>query len=92
MMSQCVNRELDKLQDNRKSFLQSIKMEPDKERLRLLALKRKYDSGEISELDISDEDMMKIVDLYEEEIHNIKDETKRAKNKIKRMLEELKNN
>lgn len=92
MMSQCVNRELDELQDNRKSFLQSIKMEPDKERLRLLALKRKYDSGEISELDISDEDMMKIVDLYEEEIRNIKDETKRAKNKIKRMLEELKNN
>lgn len=91
-MSQCVNRELDELQDNRKSFLQSIKMEPDKERLRLLALKRKYDSGEISELDISDEDMMKIVDLYEEEIRNIKDETKRAKNKIKRMLEELKNN
>lgn len=91
-MSQCVNRELDKLQDNRKSFLQSIKMEPDKERLRLLALKRKYDSGEISELDISDEDIMKIADLYEEEIRKIKDETKRAKNKIKRMLEELKNN
>ena len=91
MMSNCVDRELEKLQDNQKSFLQSIKVEPDKERLRLLALKRKYDCGEISELDISDEDMMKIVDLYEEEIRNIKDETKRAKNKIKLMLEELKN-
>lgn len=91
MMSNCVDRELEKLQDNQKSFLQSIKVEQDKERLRVLALKRKYDCGEISELDISDEDMMKIVDLYEEEIRNIKDETKRAKNKIKLMLEELKN-
>ena len=91
MMINCVDSELEKLQYNQKSFLQSIKVEPDKERLRLLALKRKYDCGEISELDISDEDIMKIVDLYEEEIRNIKDETKRAKNKIKLMLEELKN-
>ena len=90
-MINCVDSELEKLQYNQKSFLQSIKVEPDKERLRLLALKRKYDCGEISELDISDEDIMKIVDLYEEEIRNIKDETKRAKNKIKLMLEELKN-
>lgn len=71
----------------KKSFLQRIRVEPDEERLRLLELKRKYDSGEIS-----DKDIMGIIDLYEEEIHNIKDETKKAKNKIKLMLEELKNN
>lgn len=86
MMINCVDSELEKLQYNQKSFLQSIKVEQDKERLRLLALKRKYDCGEISELDISDEDIMKIVDLYEEEIYSIKDETKKAKDRIKNML------
>ena len=89
-MSSCIDCEFEKLQDNKESFLQSIRVEPDKERLRLLELKRKYDNGEISELDISEEDVMKIADLYEEEINSIEAETNKAKLRIKRMLKELK--
>ena len=89
-MSSCIDCEFEKLQDNKESFLQSIRVEPDEERLRLLELKRKYDNGEISELDISEEDVMKIADLYEEEINSIEAETNKAKLRIKRMLKELK--
>lgn len=90
-MSNCIDCEIEKLQDNKESFLQSIRVEPDKERLRLLELKRKYDNGEILELDISEEDIMKIAGLYEEEINSIEAETNKAKIRIKRMLKELKN-
>ncbi len=90
MMSSCIDCEFEKLQDSKKSFLQSIRVEPDKERLRLLELKRKYDNEEISELDISEEDIIKIADLYEEEINSIEAEKNRAKSRIKRMLKELK--
>lgn len=89
-MSNCINSEVEKLQDDKKSFLQSIRIEPDRELLRLLDLKRKYDNGEISELDISEEDIIKIADLYEEEINTIEAETNRTKCRIKRMLKALK--
>lgn len=89
-MSSCIDCEFEKLQDNKESFLQSIRVEPDKERLRLLELKRKYDNEEISELDISEEDIMKMADLYEEEINSIEAKTNKAKSRIKCMLKELK--
>ena len=82
---------LEELENNRKSFLNRIRIEQDKDKQRILVLKRKYDEGEISESDISEEDAKKILELYEEEIARIKDDTNKAKNRIRRMLNELKN-
>lgn len=89
-MSNCVNNKSEKIHDNKESFIQSIRVEPDKEQLRLLELKRKYDNDEIIEQDISKQDILKIVKLYEEEINTIEAETNKAKSRIKRMLGELK--
>lgn len=80
----------EKLQNNQNSFLESIKIEQDKEKLRLMEIKRRYDCGEISEDEISDADIKKIIELYDEEIQDIKSDTRNIKYKIKKELEELK--
>lgn len=80
----------EKLQNNQNSFLESIKIEQDKEKLRLMEIKRRYDCGEISEDEISEEDIKKIIELYDEEIQDIKSDTRNIKYKIKKELEELK--
>lgn len=90
MESNCANSKSEKMQYNKESFLQSIRIKPDKERLRLLELKRKYDNDEITEQDISKQDIIKIANLYEEEINNIERETNKVKSRIKRMLGESK--
>ena len=60
------------MSNNRESFLESIKYSQDKELIRLMELKRKYDNEEITEEDISEEDAEKLLRLYEIEIENIK--------------------
>lgn len=80
----------EKLQNNQNSFLESIKIEQNKEKLRLMEIKRRYECGEISENEISDEDIKKIIELYDEEIQDIKSDTRSIKYKIKKELEELK--
>lgn len=80
----------EKLQNNQNSFLESIKIEQNKEKLRLMEIKRRYECGEISENEISDEDIKKIIELYDEEIQDIKSDTRNIKYKIKKELEELK--
>ena len=49
-----------------------------------------YDNGEIDEEDISDEDMNKLIEMYERETEELNDETEKIKIHISQMLKELK--
>ena len=63
----------------------------DKEKNRVLNLRKKWEEGEIDAEDISDEDVKNIVELYNKETEKIKDETSQIKENIAKMLKELKN-
>ncbi len=78
------------MSNNRESFLDSIRVTQDEELIRLKELKRKYDDEEITEENISEEDAEKLIELYEIEIKNIKNETNNAKERMKKELAELK--
>lgn len=78
------------LQDNRENFFYKIKVEQDEELLRLLKLKQKYDNGDISEDDISEDDARRVIKLYEQEINNLNVDIEKSKNRIKHKLNELK--
>lgn len=75
--------------DIRDSFIESIQIKKDKENLRLCKLKQQYDNGEIDEDDIPDEDVEKIVELYEKETDKLKADTEKIKNHIRQMLKQL---
>lgn len=75
--------------DIRDSFIESIQIKKDKEKLRLCKLKQQYDNGEIDEDDIPDEDVEKLVELYEEETDKLKADTEKIKNHIRQMLKQL---
>lgn len=75
--------------DTRDSFIESIQIKKDKEKLRLCRLKQQYDNGEIDEDDIPDEDVEKIVELYEKETDKLKADTEKIKNHIRQMLKQL---
>lgn len=89
-MSNLNNENIKELQNNQDSFRESIKLNQDKEKLRLMEIKRKYDCGEISEDEISSDDIKKIIELYNEEIQSIRSNTQNIKYQIKKELEELK--
>ena len=78
------------LQDNRENFFYKIKVEQDEELLRLLKLKQKFDNGDISEDDISEDDARRVIKLYEQEINNLNVDIEKSKNRIKHKLNELK--
>ena len=72
------------------SFKERIKIQEDKERKRLLELRDKWENGEIKADDISDEEIDKIVEIYNEETKKIEEETEIIKRNISKMLKELK--
>ena len=49
-----------------------------------------YDNGEIDEEDISDDDMDKLIEMYEKETEELNGETENIKIHIAKMLNELK--
>ncbi len=72
------------------SFKEKIVIKEDEERKRLLELRAKWENGEIEADDISDEDIDKIVEIYNEETRKIEEETQFIKENISKMLNELK--
>lgn len=72
------------------SFKERIIIQEDKERKRLLELRDKWENGEVEVDDISDEEIDKIVEIYNEETKKIEEETQIIKQNISRMLKELK--
>jgi hypothetical protein len=71
-------------------FIDNILIKEDEEEKRLKILQLRYDNGEIDEEDISDEDMDKLIEMYEKETEELNAETEKIKIHISQMLKELK--
>ena len=74
----------------REKFVRSIEIKEDEEDNRLKAIQLQYDNGEIDEDDISEEDIDKLVEMYEKETDELNADTEKRKRHIAKMLEELK--
>lgn len=73
-------------------FFENIYIKQNEEEMRLKKLQLQYDNGEIDEDDLSEEDVNKIIKLYEEETEQLNQDTFRRKIHIQNMLKELKYN
>ncbi len=72
------------------AFKDNIIIKQDEEELRLLQLQREYKSGKILEEDMSQEDKEKLINLYKKQNLELKETIKNEKEKIRKMLDELK--
>ena len=75
---------------NKKNFIENIQIKENEEEKRLKTLQLKYDNGEIDEDDISDEDIDKLIEMYEKETKELNEDTERRKIHISNILKELK--
>ena len=75
---------------HKENFVENIVIKQDEAERRLKNLQLQYDNGEIDEEDISDEDMNKLIEMYERETEELNDETEKIKIHISQMLKELK--
>ena len=76
--------------NQKENFIEQVVIPENQEEKRLRLLKLKFDKGEIDEEDISDEDIEKIVEMYEKETEKLNADTERIKANIEKMLKELK--
>ncbi len=74
----------------KEDFIDNILIKEDEEEKRLKILQWQYDNGEIDEEDISDEDMDKLIEMYQKETEELNSETESIKIHISQMLKELK--
>ncbi len=72
-------------------FLKDISREEIKEKERILNLKLLYDNGQLDPYEISDEDIQKIISLYEDETKNLNCDTEKRLTIIEKKLKESKN-
>ena len=72
-------------------FLKDISRDEMKEKERILNLKLLYDNGQLDPYEISDEDIQKIIYLYEDETKNLNCDTEKRLTRIEKMLKESKN-
>jgi hypothetical protein len=75
---------------NKVDFLENVKFKENEEEKRLKQLKLQYDNGEIDEDDLTEEEIEKLVTLYEKETEELNVDTAKRKNHIAQMLKELK--
>lgn len=75
----------------KENFVENILIKENKEEKRLKTLQLQYDNGEIDEEDISDEDMEKLIEMYEKETEKLNKETENIKIHLSHMLKKLKN-
>jgi len=75
---------------HKENFIENIAIKEDAEEKRLKILQLQYDNGEIDEEDISEEDMDKLIEMYQKETEELKADTERRKIHIAKMLKELK--
>ena len=71
-------------------FINNIAIKENEEDKRLKELQLKYENGEIDEDEILDEDMDKLIEMYKKETEKLNLDTKKRKNHISKMLNELK--
>lgn len=72
-------------------FFKDISIEEIKEKERILNLKVLYDKGQLDPYEISDEDIQKIISLYEDETKNLNCDTEKRLTIIEKKLKESKN-
>ena len=72
------------------NFFENIQIKENEEEKRLKELQLQYDNGEIDEDNLSEEEIDKLVILYEKETKELNTDTERRKNHIAQMLKELK--
>ena len=72
-------------------FLKDISREEIKEKERILNLKVLYDKGQLDPYEISDEDIQKIISLYEDETKNLNCDTEKRLTIIEKKIKESKN-
>ena len=72
-------------------FFENIYIKQNEEEIRLKKLQLQYDNGEIDEDDISEEDMDKLIEMYEKETDELNKETENIKIHITKKLNKLKN-
>lgn len=72
-------------------FIENIIIKESEEEKRLKILMKQYNNGEIDEEDISDEDIDKIIKMYEKETEELNADTEKRKIHIAQMIKELKN-
>lgn len=85
-----MTEKLIKNKGNSVNFFENIQIRQNEEEIRLKNLQLQYDNGEIDEEDISDEDMDKLIEMYEKETEELNRETENIKIHISQMLKELK--
>lgn len=77
-------------EEQKEQFIENITIKENNEEKRLKALQLQYDNGKIDEKDIADEDIDRLIEMYEKETEKLNADTKRRKNHITQMLKELK--
>ena len=77
-------------EETKDDFLENIVIKETEEEKRLKSLQLQYDNGEIEEEDILEEDIEKLIKMYEKETKELNADTERIKNHIAKMLKELK--
>lgn len=85
-----INKKIISNNKNKKNFIENILIKENEEEKRLKNLQMQYDNGEIDEDDILDEDMNKLIEMYEKETKELNEDTERRKVHISKMLKELK--
>ena len=73
-------------------FFENIQIKDNSEERKIKSLQIQYDNGEIDEDDLSEDDVNKIIKLYEEETEQLNQDTLQRKIHIQNMLKELKYN
>ena len=76
--------------DNKENFIKKVQFIEDSEEKRLKNLKAQYDNEEIDEENIADEDIDKLIEMYEKETKELNEDTERRKKHIAKMLKEIK--
>ena len=74
----------------KEDFIESIAIKENAEEKRLKELKHQYDNGEINEEDILEKDIDKLIEMYQKETLELKNDTEKRKKHIVQMLKELK--
>lgn len=73
-------------------FFENIQIKDNSEERKIKSLYIQYDNGEIDEDDLSEDDVNKIIKVYEEETEQLNQDTLQRKIHIQNMLKELKYN
>lgn len=74
----------------KKKFYENIVVDQNRSESSLENLKRLYDNKEIDEANISDEDINKLIEMYDREIETLRDDTERRRKNIVFILQKSK--